>query len=371
MASFRKRNDKWEYRIKYIDPATGNKREKSKGGFATKKEAQIMAAEIERRIYLGQHSIINSSEILVKDWLNKWLDVYCTQCEKSTLINRTNYVQKVIIPKLGNFKLNSLSRIEYQEFMNTLLEKYAKRTVQTIHSIFMSAINKAVEAEIITHNKFRNINIKKESNLTDKKINYLDKEQVAIFMNAARQAPFHHYIVASFLLRTGLRKGELLGLTWNDIDFQKKTVNINKSRNENEVKKPKTNSSYRKISIDETLIDELIKYSLWQKKNKLKYGLGYRNSEFLITSPNGKAIGPFGINKIIDNILEKTNLHHISPHGLRHTHAIMLLESGADIKFVSDRLGHSTVNMTADVYVHITKKYEEENVSKFAKYLNH
>jgi site-specific recombinase XerD len=105
---------------------------------------------------------------------------------------------------------------------------------------------------------------------------------------------------------------------------------------------------------------------MWQKKNKKKYGEDYRGSVFMITSPNGKEMGSFGVNKVIDSVINKTELHHISPHGLRHTHAIMLLESGADIKFVSDRLDHSTVAMTADV----TKNYESENVSKLERYLN-
>ncbi|MFO1445993.1 tyrosine-type recombinase/integrase [Bacillus sp. Bva_UNVM-123] len=86
--------------------------------------------------------------------------------------------------------------------------------------------------------------------------------------------------------------------------------------------------------------------------------------------PQWSRNGLFGVNKVIDSILKKTNLHHITPHGLRHTHAILLLESGVDIKTVSDRLGHSTINMTADVYLHITKKHEEASVLKFEAYLS-
>jgi integrase len=136
------------------------------------------------------------------------------------------------------------------------------------------------------------------------------------------------------------------------------------------IKKPKTKSSNRTIGIDNTLIAALKNYNTWQKKNKMKNGPNSRNSEFLITSPNGKEMGVFGVNKVISSILEKTNLHHISPHGLRHTHAIMLLESGADMKFVSDRLGHATVNMTVDVYIHITKRHEEASVLKLESHLN-
>lgn len=134
-------------------------------------------------------------------------------------------------------------------------------------------------------------------------------------MDTAKKTHFHHYIIVLILLRTGMRKGELLALKWDDINFEKKSIDITKSRNEYGVKKPKTISSVRKITIDDTLISELKLYATWQKKNKLKYGPNYKESEFMITSPNGMEMGPFAINKVIDAILKKTNLHHITPHG--------------------------------------------------------
>jgi integrase len=370
LASFRQRSKKWEYRIKYTDPSTGKTKEKTKGGFRTKKEAQIEAAEVEKQVYLNQHSIIQSKELLVKDWLTRWLDVYGVQCQPSTLVTRKHYV-KTIIANLGYYKLTQLTRLDYQEFINSLSEKYAKRTVQTIHSVFCTAINKAVELQLIPYNKFRNMPIKKDEAITDIKNNYLTKEQVDLFLAAAKSKHLHHYMIASILIRTGLRKGELLALTWEDIDLENKTISITKSRSDRGVKLPKTKSSIRTIAIDSTLVSELKNYHTWQKKNKLKYGPNYIESEYMLVSPNGAAMGTYGINKAINTILAKTNLHHISPHGLRHTHAIMLLESGVDIKTVSTRLGHTTVDMTANVYIHITRKHEEASVLKLEAYLNH
>jgi integrase len=369
LASFRKRSEKWEYRIKYTDPATGKIKEKTKGGFKTKKEAQIEAAEVEKQVYLGQHNIIQSKEILVKEWLNQWLEVYGVQCEKSTFKTRKFFTENHLNASLGHYKLNQLTKIDYQKFINNLLQTYARKTVQTIHSIFCTAINKAVDLEMITHNKFRNISIKKVDDISDIKDNYLTKDQVEIFLNAAKTCQLHHYMIASILIRTGLRKGELLALTWEDIDLDKKSISITKSRNDG-IKPPKTKSSIRTIAIDNTLVAELKTYSIWQKKNKMKYGACYQESEFMMTSPNGHAMGNYGVNKVIDTILDKTYLHHISPHGLRHTHAIMLLESGADIKLVSDRLGHSSIDMTANVYIHITKKHEEKSILKLEAYLS-
>ena len=108
MASFRQRGKKWEYRIKYTDPSTGNQREKTKGGFRTKKEAQIEAAEVEKMFYLNQHQIIKNKETILKDWLNQWMDVYGSQCASSTLKTRKIYIDKHIIPSLGFYKINQL-----------------------------------------------------------------------------------------------------------------------------------------------------------------------------------------------------------------------------------------------------------------------
>ncbi|WEZ09975.1 tyrosine-type recombinase/integrase [Priestia flexa] len=370
MASFRKRSDKWEYRIKYTDPSTGKRREKTKGGFRTKKEAQIEAAEIEKQLYLGQHLVVKHQDMLVKDWFNEWLEVYGSQSSPKTLATRKNYINNVIIPSLGHFKIHTLSRSDYQRFINTLTTKYAKSTIQTIHSVFCTSINKAVESEILTHNRFKNVKINVEKDISEDKLNYLSKDELIVFIEAAKTKKLHHYIVASLLLRTGMRKGEMLALTWRDIDFENMTISITKTRDDSGTKPPKTKKSNRVISIDSTLVSELKKYQIWNKTNKLKYGSRYYDSEYVVISPNGKELGEYAVNKVIDGIIKKSNLHHLTPHGLRHTHAIMLLESGADIKFVSERLGHTTINMTAEVYIHITKKYETENVLKLERYLN-
>jgi integrase len=170
--------------------------------------------------------------------------VYGSICQPNTLRVRKLYINSVIIPKLGHFKLSQLSRIEYQKFINSLTETFAKKTVQTIHSIFCTAINKAVELEMITHNKYQNIVIKKENDVSDIKRNYLTKEELAVFMKAAKQAPFHHYIIVSLLVRTGMRKREMLALTRDDIDLEKKEIHITKSRNEYGVKPQKQNQVF-------------------------------------------------------------------------------------------------------------------------------
>ncbi|TYS11729.1 tyrosine-type recombinase/integrase [Bacillus subtilis] len=106
------------------------------------------------------------------------------------------------------------------------------------------------------------------------------------------------------------------------------------------------------------------------ERNIIRKRTGNYNTLLSLPNSKGKDFGPYAINKVIDEILGKTDLHHITPHDLRHTHAIMLLESGADLKYVSERLGHTTVNMTADVYIHITKKHNKKSIDQFEECLN-
>ncbi|MED4453061.1 site-specific integrase [Metabacillus fastidiosus] len=253
MASFRKRGEKWEYRVRYIDPSTGKQREKSKGGFRSKKDAQIEAAEIEKQLYFNQHSVIQNQDILVKDWLLDWLNEYGPQCQPSTLENRKKYINNQIILNIGHYRLSNLKRLDYEKFLNELLKKYAKTTVQTIHSIFSTAINKTFELEMLSHNKYQNISLKKENEFSEEDRNYLTKEEVTIFMEAAKKSQYHHYIITLLLLRTGLRKDEMLALHWEDIDLENKTLSVTRSRNEFGIKKRKQNQ----VSAQSVLITHL------------------------------------------------------------------------------------------------------------------
>lgn len=368
MASFRKRGDKWEYRIRYNDPITQKRVETMKSGFKTKKEAQVEAAVIEERIYLGQTTVVKNQKMLVKDWLNEWLEVYNENIKPKTFAYRRDYIDRLIVPSIGGYRLGGITKTQYQRFINLLRKKYKKRTVQSIHSIVCTAFNKAVELELIPMNKFHNISIVDDAEV---KLNHLTHDEVSVFMRAARLSPFHHFVVASLLLRTGMRKGEMLALTWDDVDLIHKEIRITKSRDHTGEHSPKTKNSVRTIAIDDTLIAVLKKYQTWQKEQRMKHKI-YFDSDYMLTIPNGTEMGEYGVNKVIDMILARTDLDmHITPHGLRHTHAIMLLESGVDIKSVSQRLGHSSVEFTANVYVHFTKNLEDKLINHLQSYLTY
>jgi integrase len=373
MASIRKYKNKnskkylYEYRIKYTDPVTGKVREKSKRGFASKKEAELAAAEVEKKLFIGDVDVVKNSDITVKDWIEQYLELYEGQWRETTRKTRKTRLYNHIIPALGNYKLQKLTRAQYQAFINKELETLKESTVKGIHGLFLTIINKAVEHGIIDRNKFQGISISKGDE--EEKVKFLTKEEVQKLLMVAKTFEFDEYMAVFILLRTGLRKGELLALTWDDIDFDNKLMTINKNRNHLGTFPPKTKKSNRVISMDNKLTKELKRFQLWQAKNKLQFGR-YQFNNYVMVDRYGVPYHEWKINRILSDMAERANLNKFGPHALRHTHAVMLLESGVDIKTVSDRLGHTKINMTADVYLHVSRKHEDEAVLKLEKYLD-
>jgi integrase len=164
-----------------------------------------------------------------------------------------------------------------------------------------------------------------------------------------------------------MRGGEVTALQWNNIDLEKGIIKvehtlIGKGKGVFELGTPKTTSSYRSIKIGNTLINILKQHKLYQKEMKLKYGQWYTNSNLVCTKENGEHITTDSI-KYLSRVVNYELMIKFDFHSLRHTHATMLLESGANIKDIQKRLGHSKLLTTMDTYSHVTDKMESETVN--------
>jgi integrase len=164
-----------------------------------------------------------------------------------------------------------------------------------------------------------------------------------------------------------MRGGEVTALQWNNIDLEKGIIKvehtlIGKGKGVFELGTPKTTSLYRSIKIGNTLINILKQHKLYQKEMKLKYGQWYTNSNWVCTKENGEHITTDSI-KYLSRVVNYELMIKFDFHSLRHTHATMLLESGANIKDIQKRLGHSKLSTTMDTYSHVTDKMESETVN--------
>ena len=176
------------------------------------------------------------------------------------------------------------------------------------------------------------------------------------------------YVPLQIAFHTGLRASEVCGLTWDNIDFDNNTLEVSKILikidHEWIFGTPKTQSSHRIISIGDILKNILIEQKEFQEKNKKQYGQYYENSSFICTKENGESVTTESL-KYLSRVVNYELMINFNFHSLRHTHATMLLEAGANPKDVQIRLGHSKLSTTMDTYAHVTKKMKEDTVNIF------
>lgn len=383
MASFRKHeNGTWEYRIRYKDRITNKYREKSQRGFKTKKEAQLAAAKVEME--LDQYGFSENGNELVKNYFYEWLETFKKpKLKPITYSVQERNVRLNILPRWGNYKLKEITRIEYQKWINELIEKYSEGTIRRIHSIMNSAMHDAVhEFRILRENPISRINIPRQEKKND--VNYFTVEQLERFLdevrkpvkNAKYQISIQYEVLFTLMAKTGLRIGEALALTWDDIDFNKKSLTVNKTlvyplNSEPYLSTPKTKNSIREIKLDDKTIQLLIKHKVNRKEIYLRYP-NYKQPEnnIVFHQHEGRWLRTNVVREYFKEVCKRAGLPVLSPHALRHSHAVHLLESGANIKYVSDRLGHASIKTTADTYLHITKKIESDALDKYQRYIN-
>lgn len=206
--------------------------------------------------------------------------------------------------------------------------------------------------------------------------NYYRKEELIEFLQIVNQMNDTELITIYNLLSfTGMRKGELLGLRWKDINFIEEELSIRQTlttgiNNRLIFQTPKTRKNLRTISLDKKTLKLLKIWKIKQKELMFSYGFKNNNPEqLLITNEDNSPKYLDFINHNFDKIIKNNRLRKISVHGLRHTHCSLLFESGASIKEVQDGLGHTDIKTTMDIYTHVTKKAKEKTADNFAKFM--
>jgi integrase len=191
------------------------------------------------------------------------------------------------------------------------------------------------------------------------------------FLSLARKDRL--YIAFLLAVTTGLRRGEVLGLRWKDIDVDSKKASIRKNLvaidNRPVLQDPKTKGSYRSVTFPAMTIEELKNHQKVQHQEKLLAGEAYQDNDLIVATSIGTPIGPRNLLRSFYRILEKGNLPKMRFHDLRHTHATLMLQQGEHPKIVSERLGHANTRITMDTYSHVLPNMQQEAVDRFEKML--
>lgn len=379
MATFHKykkkgsNKDFWEYRIRYTDPLTRKYKEKSKKGFTSKPEAKLAAEEAERLLREGYEQTDES----LKSYLYTWLEEYKKgEVAKNTYELHQQNIKKHIVPYFKSVLLKDLKPVMYQKFINHLAkEGYSRRTIEIIHGTMYNAFEKAIIIGKVTKNPCAGVTIKGEKK--EAEIKFIESEDIARFLKTAYEYGYIYWIFYKTLIETGMRKGEAAAIQWSDIDFKEKTISINKSLDFKEASKDrtkifgdtKTYHSKRVITITNSLINDLKFHQKYQNQNKLALAESYHYDLNLVFCRNdGNYMPKSSLFNSFSRILKKANLPSLPIHSLRHTHAVLQLEAGADMKYLQERLGHGSMQITADVYSHISKKIETTTMNQYENY---
>lgn len=358
-----------------IDPATGKERRTTRRGFKTMKEAK----QAERNLLLDveENGLPSNQSDGFQDptfgeLASLWLENYRTTVKPSTFENVRSKVEKMTEEHFKELKLKKITVAYCQKIVIELSKSYV------LYNHYLSVINRifkyAVLMDVINSNPFDKV-IKPKSRQTQRKGNFLTKEELKEFLKLAQTATLSYFFPLVHLMSyTGLRQGEALALKWSDIDFENKKITVDKTavriKEKQTLQTPKTKNSKRVISIDPTTLLILKSWKKDQIKIYFKNGKHFEgDGNFIFTNERAEWVHIHNFIRYFKRFIADHKLKPITPHGLRHTHASLLFSAGVEPKNISDRLGHSTVQITLDLYTHITEEQRTDTVDKLLEYM--
>ncbi|MBY9077243.1 site-specific integrase [Paenibacillus sp. HN-1] len=381
MASFQKYETKdgsrWLY--KYygaINPETGKRKPSTKRGFRTKKEAQLDAAQVEKEIADGTFTVLDKF-VTFKEVYNLWYATNSPGFKPPTRKSVKSKFKQQLLPHFGELKMKDITKAYCQEVINKMSKKI--KTVDNMKMYANQIFEFAIEQDIIKSNPMKKSKIPKPeeehyASDADSERNYWERHEAKKFLGITkRECEYRDYAIFHTSIYTGGRKGEVLAIGELDIDFKAKTITYDKTLYFEDgifyTLTSKTAASRRVLRADDTTLGVLKKLLTIQKERQLA-----RNEsgpiKFLFTRNDG--VTPLRLaypNDLLDSLVKKHNLHPITVHGLRHTHASMQFEAGATIKEVQEQLGHSDIKITMNVYTHVTKAVKEVKANRFEKFM--
>lgn len=406
----------WQYRFE-IGSIDGKRQWESKSGFFSKKEA-VEAGKKAQQIYENTGRLIKHSEITYSDFLDYWMETDIkTTCKPTTMDNYQKKIRLYIKPDLGKYRIKTITKQNIKDFLTKMYNNgFSVNTISVCKSILTKSFDYAAENNYIIESPAQNIKMPTQSGLpptTPTRLEphiYIPADKMSEILNSFPEGSSCH-LALMLGYHCGLRLGETFGLTWEDIDLEKKYLSVNrqiqwmpnnhndsKSANETSLKgywylcEPKYRS-YRTITIDDSLAELLQRekdridlnkqcnpcYTKYYVNQPLIYGgvkptvpppftkisdQGKTEVHFIHVRPNGALITPQTLKYTSSVIHHKLNFPEFDFHSLRHTHSTMLLEQGAPLVYIQRRLGHANIDVTANIYTnHLTESMKNQGNS--------
>lgn len=361
-----KRGNKSVGVISYKDNVTGEYKQKWITAQEYETEQQLKRRLLDWMDDYESSDINNSEKLTFGAFIKQWIETR----DKIAITTRgeySGYINKHIIPNLGHIKLAKLKPMDLDRFYKQLANstykkgnkeiKYSESSLWQIHAIIHKCLEYAKDNRLIKDNPADGCENKpKRQSYKNKAYRVYSEEQFTTLLEAVKDTIDEIYVILAGCL--GMRRGEVMGLRWEDIDFKEKTINIRRAKVKADghgiiEKEPKTEKSIRSISVSQRIIDILKE---WRKKNL--------DSVYVVNKYN-----PNTYSEHFRNLLKRHGLPHIRFHDLRHFAATFMLKEGIPDKVTSERLGHSSTAITKEIYQHVLKEMDREAAEKLDKLL--
>ncbi|MGB9804372.1 tyrosine-type recombinase/integrase [Desulfofundulus sp.] len=353
------------------DPVTNKRRQKWVTVKGTKKDAERELArlinEIEKGTYVEPH------KMTFTELTQKWFDVHVSaNLRENTQENYKTVLRTHIIPEIGHINIGELKTLHLQELCaRKLKEGYSNRTVRYIISLVKEILNFGVQMQLIPKNVAESVKLPR--NETKEKITWT-AEEIWKFLDVAERKSRRLYALFFMALTTGMRREELLGLRWEDVDldegvaFVRQTLVVINGRLKFD--EPKTEKSKRAVALSPKTVEELRKHRVLQLQEKLKLGPAYKDHGLVFCTKDGKPLRPDNVaGRLFRSLIKKAGVPRIRFHDLRHTHATLMLEAGEHPKITAARLGHADTKTLMETYTHLVPRVQKEAAKNVDKLL--
>lgn len=373
-----KRGSRWSFYVELpANPTTGKRRKKWFSGYETRKAA--VDARNDTRTRLAQGAYVGPTRQTVAAYLDEWLKAVEPTIRPSTFHSYARNLRLHITPRVGSLRLTQLDAVVLNGVYAELLANgrkvrsggLAPKTVRYVHVILHRALKDAVRWKRLTVNPADSADPPRVSASAAPEMTTWTADTLADFLTRSRSYGDRYFAAWHLLATTGLRRGELLGLRWSDIDLDTGRLAIRQTviavAHDVRFGTPKTAKGRRSVALDEGTVTVLREHRRRQLEQRVQLGAGWRDHDLAFTLVDGSPIHPERFSREFDRRIERWKLPRIRLHDLRHTWATLALQAGVHPKVVSERLGHAGVNITLDTYSHVTPDMQAEAATTVAE----